>query len=218
MRILLIIFCCLGLATDIFAQNKSKKDPDRARKTEVGLNITSSLAGFFNSGGDQIPLDPFLVSLKLVNKKNALRVGFNLRTHQEDESQTGLDGTRTRFDTRLDARFGWEFRAMVAKKFGMHWGLDVLGRYKNNKVDFNSSIGLATQKTYEAGAGGGPFLGMTWTPVPRIVFGTEATLYGTVFQKNETREIPLEPVSTKKSVGFDLASIPPTSLYVHFKF
>ena len=218
MRILLTFLCCLGLATGVFAQKKSQKDPDRARKTEVGLNITSSLAGFFNSGGNKISDDPFLVSLKLVNKKNALRVGFNIRTNQSDESETGLDGKRTRFDTRLDARFGWERRAMVAKKFGLHWGLDILGRYKNNKLDFNSSIGLATQKGHEVGAGGGPFLGMTWSPVERIVFGTEATLYGTVFRKSETREIPLEPVSTKKSVGFDLASIPPTSLYVHFKF
>jgi hypothetical protein len=59
---------------------------------------------------------------------------------------------------------------------------------------------------------------MTWTPAPRIVLGTEATIYGYVFQKSERREVPLEPVSIKKSVGFKAASIPPTSLYVHFKF
>lgn len=218
MRIFFLALFFLGLANGIFAQIKAEKLPKKQRKTEVGLNITSSIAGFFNSGGNQISADPFLVSMKLVGKRNALRLGFNIKSNQEDESASGLDGTRNRFNNRFDVRFGWEHRVMVATKFGMHWGIDLLGLYKNEKVDFNSSIGTATLKSFKAGAGGGPFLGMTWTPVPRIVFGTEATLYGTVFTKNEKREIPLEPVSTKKSVGFELASIPPTSLYVHFKF
>jgi hypothetical protein len=204
--------------TPIFGQKKQNESTKSARKIEIGLNVTSTLAGFFNSGGDQIPIDPFLVSLKLVNKKNALRLGFNIRISQKDEAISGLDGSRNIFDTRFDGRFGFERRKNVTSKFGIYYGVDAVGFLDRSKVDFTSSLGLATLTQSKLGIGGGPFMGVNWSPFPQVVFGTEATMYALFFRRNEKRSIPLEPILTKKSVGFDLASIPPTSLYIHFKF
>lgn len=215
MRILTLVILLFSLAGPVFSQ---KKKEVQAQKFEVGLNITSTLAGFFNSGGDRIPVDPFLFSLKIGGKKSAFRTGLNVRSSQQDESATDINGTRTTFDTRVDARFGWEWRCEITQKFRLHYGLDGLLVYRNTKSDFNSSIGLATLKTHREGAGGGPLLGISWMPHPRVSFGTEATLYATVFRKTESRNVPLEVPVSKNAVGFDMLSLPPTSLYIHFNF
>lgn len=215
MRILTLVFLLFNLAGPVFSQIKKEKQPG---KFEIGLNITSTLAGFFNSGGDRIPTDPFLFSLKIGGKKSAFRTGLNIRSNQKDESSTDINGTRTTFDTQIDARFGWEWRREISRKFRLHYGLDGLLVYRSTTSDFNSSIGLATLKSHREGAGGGPFLGMSWLVHPRVTFGTEATLYATVFRKTESRNVPLEVQVTKNAVGFDLFSLPPTSLYIHFNF
>lgn len=215
MRILTLVFFLFTVAAPIFSQKKSEKKP---RNMEIGLNITSTLAGFFNSGGDRIPTDPFLFSFKIGGKKSAFRTGLNIRSRQQDEASNDINGSRTTFDTRIDARLGWEWRREITRKFRLHYGLDGLLLFQNTKSDFNSSIGLATLKMHREGAGGGPFLGMTWVAHPRVTFGTEATIYATVYRKTESRNVPLEPAVTKKAVGFDLLSLPPTSLFVHFNF
>ena len=116
MRFFLTVLVFWAIGQPIFSQNEPENaKPPKARKTEIGLNITSTLAGFFNSGGDKTPADPFLFSLKIGGKKSALRVGVNVRTNQKDEATTGLDGSRTTFDSEVFARVGWEKRQEISQ-------------------------------------------------------------------------------------------------------
>jgi hypothetical protein len=110
-KIILSAFFLLTFAT-VFGQKKSKSEDEFKPKMEVGLNVTSTLAGFFNSGGDRIPADPFLISVKFLRPKSAIRLGFNLSVEQEDESISGLDEiSSTIATTRVsDGNFGGRFQ------------------------------------------------------------------------------------------------------------
>ena len=83
-----------------------------------------------------MPTDPYLLTLRILGKKNAFRVGANLRINNTLEFQS--NGDREVRDVTLDLRGGWERRIPAGERFTLYWGLDGVMQYEEEKVDFSS--------------------------------------------------------------------------------
>lgn len=191
---------------------------DTLYSVEVGLNITNTLAGFFNAGGQQTPLDPYLFSLKLRGKKNYTRLGLNFRVQTSAEFEN--NGDREVRDLGFYFRAGWEKRKSINKRFSWYWGLDGVLRYENEKVSFaNFSGSTFDLREYNTGFGGGPVMGVLYHLNRRISFSTESAVYGIYFTGKKEEDVLLnEPAVSKKIRGFELLPTIPNSLYliIHF--
>ena len=201
-------------SADLIAQRKAKKD-----KTQnvIGINITSTLAGFFNSGGQDIPKDPFLFSFKVDKGEHALRFGLDFSV---DHSESFISNTFRRVqEDDFKLRAGYEWQKPVSKRFTMHYGLDgvLTYYYQKTSVEFSPS-GLASfEKT--RGAGGGPFLGVTFHLSERVSLSTETYAY-LMFEWGET-STDIDPNLPPEQEDINrIALLPavPNSLYIHFSF
>lgn len=200
--------------TEANGQESSKKK----RSSEVGLNITNTLAGFFNAGGTDLPTDPFLLSYKRVNELGALRFGTNFkvtkRTVFQDNGQ--LDLTENSFFFRG----GYEWRNQVDKRFIFYYGFDAVLEYENEQSKPNNN-GFENLSLVEnvLGVGGGPILGVIFRLNDRVAFSTEGSIYGIISYNSRRQELgngldPLEQESTE----FRLSPSVPSSLYAIFSF
>jgi len=216
-RYLSFLLICLW-AFNLSAQTADTK---AAKKVEIGLNITNTLAGFFNSGGQDVLLDPYLFSLKLLKSNGAIRSAYNFRviTSSEFDFNTGFGGQRDAKETSVDLRVGWEWRKKISNRFSFYWGADLVSRFRKEVVDFNdfqSSLKLDEQKV---GIGGGPIMGILFFITPSLSLTTEAAIYG-VYESGRTQNnlIPGSPVERTPIRGFELVPTIPNALYIHFRF
>ena len=211
MRTYLMILSLCWLAIPLFGQ--SEKD----RSFELGLNVTNTLAGFFNSGGQDMALDPYLFSLKIVGPNSAFRTGFNLKYKNKIEFVD--TGEREVLDQDFFLRAGWEKRVPISPRFTLFWGLDGVMRYESEKVDFFSFSGDLKLKNYEWGIGGGPVLGVLFHMSDRISLSTESTLYGIYFKGKEEQNLePGQPATQTDVEGFEILPTVPNSLYLILSF
>lgn len=216
-RYLSFLLICLW-AVNLSAQTAESK---AVKKVEIGLNITHTLAGFFNSGGQDVLLDPYIFSLKLLKNNGAIRTAYNfrVRTSSEFDFNTGVGGQRDAKETAVDIRVGWEWRKKASNRFSFYWGADLVSRFRKEVVDFNdfqSSLKLDEQKI---GIGGGPIMGILFFITPTITLSTEAAIYG-VYESGRIQNdlIPGSPAERVPTRGFELVPTIPNALYIHFRF
>lgn len=203
---------------NLSAQTAEKK---AVKKVEIGLNITHTLAGFFNSGGQDVLLDPYLFSLKFLKKNGAIRSAYNfkIKTSSEFDFTTGFGGQRDARETELDLRVGWEWRKPISNRFQFYWGGDLLGRFRKEVVDFNTSQARLKLDEQTIGVGGGPIMGILFFITPVITLSTEAAIYG-VYESGRTRNdfIRGGAVDSSPIRRFELVPTIPNALYIHFRF
>lgn len=208
-----LIFSFL-FSTALLGQGEEAKK----RTSEVGLNITNTLAGFFNAGGTDLPTDPFLLNYKKVNDSGALRFGVNFRVVNRKEFLN--NGERDLKENDFFFRGGYEWRSKVSKRFTLYYGLDAVAEYQNEQLKF-TSFGFEDLASFENvyGVGGGPVLGIIFRLNQRIAFSTEGSIYGVVLYNDSRQEIGNGlPPTENNSTGFRLLPSVPSSLYVIFSF
>jgi hypothetical protein len=198
------------------AQSAGPDSTSRSYNTEIGLNITNTLAGFLNADGIDAPADPYLVSIKFVRRTNVLRLGFNLKTLNTTEEELQL--RRERKELTFQGRLGFEKRVPINRRCAVHWGLDAIAEVGNTKVTTSANFGEAALNLAIWGIGGGPVLGFQFRPHPRVILSTEAALYALARFRSEQENIPPAPPNENRVTEFKLSSIVPSALYVHFAF
>ena len=213
MRALFTLLLLCGLKV-LSAQESLWISDSSAR--ELGLNITATLAGFFNSGGQGLPADPYLFGLKFSRSNRALRLGIGGRFQRRSEFFSF--GDRITSNRQLEMRGGYEWRQAFGARFTLFWGLDLAGRYLEESVRLTSFPQDITVSSREIGLGGGPALGMLFHLSPRVSFSTESFLYAFYVsgREEDPADNPTQP-TVIKSKGVDISPVLPSSLYVIFK-
>ena len=211
MKRLYLLFFAVLFSFVLLAQDKKT---DKKIRTELGLNITNTLAGFFNSGGSNLSVDEYLFSLKIGNRKGAMRFATNFNTRSNSEFL--VTGTRDLRENEVFLRGGYEFRRPVEKGFMLYYGLDGVLELEFEEVNFNSfsNENINSLKT-TTGFGGGPILGIQYFISKRVALSTEASIYGLVQYREEKQDVGsgLPPVENQ-TTGFRVAPVIPSSLYL----
>lgn len=186
-------------------------------KLELGMNITQTLAGFFNSGGQNLPTDPYLFSLKIPGARSTFRTSGNIRFRNREEASNS--GQRLIYEKDIQLRAGFEWRRTLTKKFSFYYGLDAVMRYQQEDVDFNTNGGTIELGKNSTGFGGGPLMGLLFHLSPKIMLSTESSLYGVATSGKEKDQIdPGSPPIEQKIRQFEMLPSIPNSLYVFFRF
>lgn len=214
----LLILSCLVCFFKLSAQENSMWITE-GKSTELSLNITNTLAGFFNSGGSGLSTDPYLIGIKAVKNKDALRLGVGFKHRSKEENDEFLGTVLNTDETNVQFRIGGEKRIDLGKRFLLFYGGDIAFRYVQSDAILTSFPSDIVVKSWEAGLGAGPVLGAMFHLTPRISLSTEAFLYGIAYEgeKKEPKDNVFEPVTTRFT-GFDLVPALPSSLYIVVKF
>ena len=212
------LFTLLILCTTAIAQGQAPSLwLGEAPARELGLNITGTLAGFFNSGGQLLPADPYLFSLKFSQGQRALRLGIGGRLQRRTEFLSF--GDRTTAEQELHFRAGYEWRRELGERFTLFWALDAAARYLDESVRFSSFPNDILVSSSELGLGGGPALGIMFHLNSRVSFSTESFLYAYYIsgRKEDPSANPANPTITRLR-GLQIAPVMPSSLYAILKF
>lgn len=214
---LLILLCLFGFL-GLSAQENSWWITE-GKSTELSLNITNTLAGFFNSGGSDLSTDPYLIGIKAVKNSGVLRLGAGFKHRSKEERNEFLGTVLNTDETNVQFRIGGEKRIDLGKRFLLFYGGDLAYRYVQSDAVLTSFPDNIVVKSWEAGFGAGPILGAMFHLTPRISLSTEAFLYGIVYfgEKKEPKDNVFDPVTTRFT-GFDLVPALPSSLYIVVKF
>lgn len=187
-------------------------------QTELGINVTNTLAGFFNSGGSDFPIDPYLFSLKFAKPNSAFRIGLNFSFN--DRSEFLSTGNRDGFETTAATRIGYEWRRHIDKRFTLYYGFDGVANFESEVLKFDS-FGFddiaSTEQTI--GFGGGPIFGVQFWISKKVALSTETSFYGIVQRHKKTQEVGnnIEPI-VDQSTDFVVEPMIPNSLYFIFVF
>lgn len=210
---LIFLLCYVGLYSQDSLMNKKTKN------LEIGLNITSTLAGFFNSGGQNLSNDPYLFSLKFIKPNGATRLGINFSFNERQEFFNNSE--RKVSERNFSLRAGYEWRETIGTRFTLYYGLDGVGSYDYEKADlfdFNQTQTFKTNNSVYS-LGFGPVLGIMFRLHKRIYLSTEGWVYGKYNRQiSEFRLNPFSDPEKTKSNGWDIKPVIPSSLYLIFSF
>lgn len=186
------------------------------RRTEIGLNITGVLANFLNAEGSNLPVDPYLFSLKVV-RKNTFRLGLNSKVSKFSDFNDGFNQRTVREQT-FQVRAGVERRIAVHPRLLVHWGGDVLAELKKNQVVSSGGFGQATLRNNSAGGGLGPVLGLQFALTRRITLSTEAAMYFMARRVRERQDFDFGPSVDRSRTEYAFNPYVPSSLYLNIAF
>lgn len=194
-------------------------DSSKIRRVEIVLNFTNALTRFAGQGARNLSEDPYLLAIKLRNKRNtrAWRLGIN-----QSYVSTSTDlfpGSRESKDFYVSPLFGHEWRMQLDKNFMFYTGLDV--RYSSRQIEVVtfSPAGFSTSiKDNINGYGAGPFAGFVWMVNKRVSIYTEANIY--VTNVNTERKLIDQGTVYKleSSNKFIITPSLPTSLFISLLF
>lgn len=198
-RIVLLVFI-IGTLQQGFAQQDAVT-PNSS--WELGLNITQTLAGFFNSGGQNIVTDPYLFSFKRIKNNQGFRSALNMRVSNKDEFD--ISGFRQVRESAANIRAGYERRYLIGKQFIFFWAIDGLLQWSYEDVDFDTFGSTLVFEDKKTGFGLGPAFGVMFNLNKHISFSTEGSLYA-VYSKG------------KKVTQLDISSGPETEEYEQWEW
>ncbi len=201
--------CCLLCVCCFALQGLAQK-----RTTELGLNVTTTLAGFFNSGGETL-IDPYIISLKTGRKNRFFRMGATFKV----KSSLPLDFSTILLTKEQDynIRLGFERRVPITKRFRMHWGVDFIVQYSLDSTESRANSNPILFKTWEVGGGGGPILGIAYIFNEKMYISTEGAIYG-VYRQGKADLFGGATIENRTLKSFVLNPIIPNSLYFNFSF
>jgi hypothetical protein len=219
--LLYIFFIAIGLHP-VFAQ-KIKDETvivPQNKGIELGLNVTSTLAGFFNSGGDRAGTDPYLLSVKIANPTGAIRLGLHGASKKENTTQCSNNfcGNRILTDATANLRVGYEWRNTMSKQFVFFWGIDGIAKWVTSETITNFPNANAVIANKKTGFGGGGVAGVQFWLNKRIALATETSLYAIYLAGNN--ELFLPPAAAQKTPisSFEIVPMLPNSLFFTFRF
>lgn len=209
--VLFLLSCCSLL--------KSQEESlwfSRPPSTEFHLNVTNTLTAIFNSQGNQSNVDPYQLTIKYGNK-HAFRFSgaVNIFNRTSDASINFLNIRESNFRTR----FGYEKRAVMARKFALYYGVDFALNYfieRSESSFFSGTVFVIKDKTIQYGAG--PALGLMYHINSNISISTEAFAYFFLFKRERSEPGPTGVDNTITESGTRFQPIVPSSLYLCFKF
>jgi hypothetical protein len=186
-------------------------------KVELGMNITQTLAGFFNAGSQALPTDPYLFSLKFPGARSTFRTSVNARFRNREEIINF--GQRLITERTFNFRAGLEWRRTLTPRFSFYYGFDAVLQYELERVDFNTGGGRIELGSNSTGFGAGPLMGLMFHLTPKILLSTESNLYGIASSgKEKDQTDPAIPPTEQRTRQFELIPTIPNSLYVFFRF
>jgi hypothetical protein len=188
------------------------------KKYELGLNVTGTLAGFFNAEGIKDGIDPYLLSLKLIKNKNVVRLGLAASLQNSSETDPNTFNQREIKESTNRLRVGFERRELIGNRFMYHWGMDIIGEYAVDNVSTFGQFGQISLKNNAIGLGLGPIFGFSYIMHPRVTLSTESSFYAVQRFVKETQNIPPAAPVTINNRNFRFLPILPSSLYLNFRF
>lgn len=218
---LCLFFCSL---TVTFAQSKKeKKEKERTVEkknyVELGVNVTTAIAaGGFHFADNLITTDPYILHLKFVRQKFAVRLGAGASILSEKKAE--LINSRISSGNTFDLRAGLDYQVPIDNRWRLYYGFDVLLGFAKGQNDFSVAGDVTDLRVEEKSIGGGPILGLQYHINKRISLQTEGTLYFKNIQRNKTltyRSLPLSPEITKDNIWTMPIGVP-RSLFVIIRF
>jgi hypothetical protein len=213
-RILLAYLLFLGLSTLLRGQEESRWY-DRPPSTEIHLNVTNTLASIFNR--NQSFADPYQLSIKYGNKHAFKFSGaVNIVNRSSDANTNFLNVKESNYRTRV----GYEKRAVMARKYALYYGIDLAINSLNSQSEagfVSNQAFVLEDKTFQFGFG--PSIGIMYHINKHISISTEAFAYFFITNRKLTEPSPTGgPGSTETQKGTSFQPVPPSSLYLCFKF
>jgi hypothetical protein len=188
------------------------------KQYELGLNVTGTLAGFFNADGIKEGFDPYLISLKLIKNKNVFRLGLAVSAQKSQETDPNTFNRRNLTENTTRLRVGFERRISIGTRFLYHWGLDAIGEYAVDNVTTFGQFGQVNLDKTGIGVGLGPVFGFSFILHPRVTLSTESSFYAVQRFEKESQNIPPAAPVTLNNRNFRFFPILPSSLYLNFRF
>lgn len=204
----------LGLCQDL-------ETIEKTQKLELGFNVSPLLQkivspqSVFNSTNETL----LLCNVRLSNRL-FLRSGFNANFSEINFPEDSFSSSNS--TTNIGSRIGLEWRNRLSQLWELHYGFDLVYRYSKQEFisqsfDQNGNFVPFVSDVKRNSGGGGPILGITFWPHPRIGIFTEAGFYFTRFnQKDSTFFDGVENVFNNFD-GMIGNSLLPTSLMIKIK-
>lgn len=196
------------------------QNEDAANKnydTEIGLNVSNFVKSFLSLNTQTIQTSPYFI----IAKHKSLRVHLGLKGN---DGKNFFDDTNSRSDQRnleFDLKVGFEKRQNVSSRWILHYGLDLIGSYKYNRLITNTTIDKLQSVTEAAYAGVSPFLGLQFKINERLKLLTEADwviAYGRSTDKLQSDFFPGD-LNRTNIANFSFTELnPPVDLYLIFSF
>ena len=183
---------------------------------DVGINMTSVISSF-SGNGNVIDASDFPIIFRIGKRKLNLRVGLGAQGGSNETFDNITFSFRQSSFKEAALRLGFEKHLVVENKLNVYWGLDFIGRYKQNQVEiFGNNGSFNVLGDTSIGVGGGPLLGLRYQLSKRVYLSSEATLYGLVnFERyTESGDTPNIVVNTN---SYDFSLQPPVLLYIKYK-
>ena len=210
----LISACILLLHLPLGAQDTSAYFT--RPRTEIGLNITGVLANFLNAEGSNLPVDPYLFSLKIV-RRNTIRFGLNSKVNKFSDFADGFN-QRVVKEWTFQFRAGIERRIAIQKRLIVHWGGDVLADVSDSRIESSGGFGRATLRSTTAGGGLGPVLGLQFAISRRMTLSSESAMYFVARQVHERQDFDFGPPVVRKRTEYVFNPYVPSALYLNIAF
>jgi hypothetical protein len=224
------LFLCLFFfsVTATFAQGKKEKKAKENKETttekknyvELGVNVTTAIAsGGFHFADKLIASDPYILHLKFVRQKFAIRLGAGASILSQKKGE--LINSRITSGTNVDLRLGFDYQVPIDKHWRLYYGFDVLTGYGEGQSDTSIGGDVTDIRYEEKSIGGGPILGLQYHINKRISLQTEGTLYlkNTTRDKTLTyRSLPNLPPQLTSDNEWTMPVGIPRSLFVIIRF
>ena len=212
-KALLLCFLLLQMVIHVHAQDDTNVSEERTFRNELGLNVTNVLTSLVGNNPNE-DFDKTVYALtykKRLKKGNYLRLAANLQL----DIFSNEDVTEVISDNSINFRIGWEKRRPVLKKLDNYYGFDILASYNGVESTFATPSDIVQLDNFQYTIGIGPVFGLQFEINPRMILGTEATLYGTFTLDRIFESFEVNPIFNRDETSFEInvQSIIPQALY-----
>lgn len=217
-KALLLFFLLLQMFTYVHAQDHDLESEEESFRNELGLNVTNVLTSLVgNNPNDDFDVAVYALTYKRKLKKgNYLRLAANVRL----DIFSNEDVTELINNNSINFRIGWEKRRQVLKRLDYYYGFDLLANYTAIESTFATPTDIVQLDNFQYTIGVGPVFGLQFMINPRMLLGTEATLYGTLTVDRIFESFEQNPIFNKDETSFqiNLQSRIPQALYFIVSF
>ncbi len=214
--------CCLFVMLLLTSQAMAQDAPEENffandMKHEFGVNMTTILSTVL--GNELNGLDPgrFPISYKRLLKNNkALRLGIGGNVSFRNTDNFNAENRQN----AVIARVGFEKRWLFEKRWMVYAGLDFMFDYASERNTVNTPTDFVILSINRKGVGIGPVYGMQFAITPRLVLGTEGSLYAFYHNEKQKSEFAFTPGFSDETTSdiFAAALSVPKWLYFVVRF
>ncbi len=207
------IITLLSLCFLTYAQGSAQEDSvHQKRRIELGLNITSVLANFFNSDFPRAMLEQYIIAGKVFHQNRHAAFRFHIGGSVDSEKTVNLASIKSR---ELLTKIGCEWHRPIGQKIILLYGADAIFTYSHTTTDAFRQSTLTESSTLQGGPAA--FLGFRYQLNKWLSLTTESSL--SVIWRRRDRFVTENANRNQfvKERSFNLGHTLPVSLYVYFK-